>query len=146
MFNLLDNRKTPVFDWQAMDFATGIGGVVVTATGIKAAAQTVMKAQLTQLGKFSVYGDLENPSKNHIYGSRVHDVAVRSDIPRAVRLSEMEREAKETAAADSWVKSVPYAKAYEQKDADGVTRCYMDLRVNTAFGEIALREVDVNGG
>jgi len=142
---MADERKTPVFDWQTMEFATGIGGVIRTATGLQAAAQVVQKAERTQLGKYSVYGDLEDLAQNHIYGSRVHNVAVRTDLPEAVKKSEMEREAKEAIKYDPWVNDVPYASTYSQKDADGETRDYMDLQVETVFGNLTVEEVSFNG-
>lgn len=140
---MADQRKTTVFDWEAMEFATGIGGVVLTATGIEAAAQVVQKAQNTQLGKYAVYGDLEDITKNHIYGSKVHRVAVRKDLPEAVRLSEMEREAKEAIIYDPWVKSVPSVSAYKQKDKDGETRTYMNITVETVFGTLNIEGVEI---
>jgi hypothetical protein len=143
---MADDRKTSVFDWKVMDFATGIDGAVRTVTGIQAAVQVVQKAEQTQLGKYSVYGDMEDPAQNHIYGSRVHDVSVRTDLPEAVKKSEMEREAKEAIIYDPWVNDVPYVSVYSQKDADGETRDYMDIQVDTVFGAITLEGVGVNGG
>lgn len=139
---MADERKTPVFDWEAMDFAVGIGGVVKVATGTEAAAQLIQKAENTQLGKYSVYGDLEDLTKNHIYGSRVHDVAVRQDLSEAVRLSEIEREAVEAIIYDPWVNEVTEVSAYNQKDSDGVIRTYLDLTVDTVFGSISIEGVE----
>lgn len=138
-----DERKVPVFDWETMEFKTGIGGIIMTAAGLEAAAQVVQKAENTQLGKYSVYGDLEDLTRNHIYGSRVHDVAVRKDIPEAVRLSEMEREAREAVIYDPWVTAVLEAKAYSQKDEDDVVRYYINLTVESIFGVITTQEVKI---
>ena len=140
---MADERKTPIFDWETMDFKLGIGGVVQMATGVEAAAQLIQKAQNTQLGKYSVYGDLEDPSKNHIYGSRVHDVLVRQDLPEAVKLSEIEREAVEAIIYDPWVNEVTEVKTYKQMDNDGVTRTYLDLTVDTIFGTVSLEGVEL---
>lgn len=131
---MADERKVPVFDWDKMDFATGIGGVVQTAQGNEAVAQVVVKAQQTQLGKYNVYADFEDETLNHIYGSRVHEVVVRKDLPEAVKLSEAEREATEAISYDPWVKSVTNVKAYSQVDSDGETRYYLDMIVETVFG------------
>lgn len=131
---MADERKVPIFDWDKMDFATGIGGVVQTAQGNEAVAQVVVKAQQTQLGKYNVYADFEDETLNHIYGSRVHEVVVRKDLPEAVKLSEAEREATEAISYDPWVKSVTNVKAYSQVDSDGETRYYLDMIVETVFG------------
>lgn len=131
---MADERKAPVFDWDKMDFATGIGGVVQTAQGNEAVAQVVIKAQQTQLGKYNVYANFEDETLNHIYGSRVHEVVVRKDLPEAVKLSEAEREATEAISYDPWIKSVTNVKAYSQVDSDGETRYYLDMIVETVFG------------
>lgn len=131
---MADERKVPVFDWSKMEFATGIGGVVQVAQGDAAVSQVVLKAQQTQLEKYSVYADFEDETLNHIYGSRVHDVIVRNDLPEAVKLSEAEREAQEAIIYDPWVKDVADVKAYSQVDRDGVTRYYLDMTVETVFG------------
>jgi hypothetical protein len=142
---MADERKVPVFDWDKMDFATGIGGVVQTVQGDDAVAQVVLKAQQTQLGKFSVYADFEDETLNHIYGSLVHDVVVRNDLPEAVKLSEAEREAREAILYDPWVKDVTDVKAYSQKDKDDVVRYYLDMKVETVFGgTISLKGVYLN--
>lgn len=141
---MADERKVPVFDWDKMDFATGIGGVVQTAQGNEAVAQVVVKAQQTQLGKYNVYADFEDETLNHIYGSRVHEVVVRKDLPEAVKLSEAEREATEAISYDPWVKSVTNVKAYSQVDSDGETRYYLDMIVETVFGgNISLQGVKI---
>ena len=131
---MADERKVPVFDWDKMDFATGIGGVVQTAQGNEAVAQIVVKSQQTQLGKYNVYADFEDETLNHIYGSRVHEVVVRKDLPEAVKLSEAEREAIEAISYDPWVKGVTDVKAYSHVDKDGETRYYLDMTVETVFG------------
>lgn len=140
---MTDDRKTPVFDWDAGEFSTGIGGVVRTVVGIEAAAQVVQKAQNTQLGKYTVYGDLEDLTRNHVYGSGVHDVAVRKDIPEAVRLSEMEREAREAVIYDPWVTAVPEVKAYAERGTDDALRYYIDITVETIFGTLTTQGVKI---
>ena len=143
---MADERKVPVFDWGKMEFATGIGGVVQTVQGNAAAAQVVVKAQQTQLGKYSVYADLEDETLNHIYGSRVQEVVVRNDLSEAVKLSEAEREAREAIIYDPWVKDVIDVKAYSKKDKDNEVRYYLDMVVKTVFGgTISLEGVNVNG-
>lgn len=143
---MADERKVPIFDWAKGEFATGIGGVVRTAQGNDAAAQVVIKAQQTQLGKYSVYADFEDVTLNHIYGSRVHEVIVRNDLPEAVKLSEAEREAREAIIYDPWVKDVTDVKAYSQRDSDNEVRYYLDMVVETVFGgTISLQGVNVNG-
>lgn len=141
---MADERKVPVFDWDKMDFAIGIGGVVQTAQGNEAVAQVVVKAQQTQLGKHNVYANFEDETLNHIYGSRVHEVVVRKDLPEAVKLSEVEREATEAISYDPWVKSVTNVKAYSQVDNDSETRYYLDMIVETVFcGNLSLQGVKI---
>ena len=119
--------------------------MVQTVQGDDAVAQVVLKAQQTQLGKFSVYADFEDETLNHIYGSLVHDVVVRNDLPEAVKLSEAEREAQEAILYDPWVKDVTDVKAYSQKDKDDVVRYYLDMKVETVFGgTISLKGVYLN--
>ncbi|MEG1083986.1 MAG: DUF2634 domain-containing protein [Hydrogenoanaerobacterium sp.] len=140
---MADERKVPVFDWDAGEFVTGIGGVVKVVTGIDAAAQVIQKAENTQRGKYTVYGDLEDLTKNHIYGSMVHEIAVRKDLPEAVRLSEMEREAREAIIYDPWVVNVTDIKAYSKKDRDSVVRYYVDLTIETIFGILSSKGVEI---
>jgi hypothetical protein len=102
-----DNRKTPVFDWDAGEFATDLAGRVRTATGAPAVEQIVLKAQQTIRGAFLIYAaDPEVPgSKGHTYGSDVDNIRV-SDLPDSAKLSEMERAVKEAVIYDPWIKDV----------------------------------------
>jgi hypothetical protein len=102
-----DNRKTPVFDWQAGEFATDLQGRVRTATGAPAVEQIILKAQQTVRGDFLVYAaDPEVPgSRGHTYGSDVDNIRI-SDLPNSAKLSEMERAVQEALIYDPWIKAV----------------------------------------
>lgn len=102
-----DNRKTPVFDWLAGEFATDLQGRVRTATGAPAVKQIILKAQQTVRGAFLVYAsDPEVPgSKGHTYGSDIDNIRT-SDLPDSAKLSEMERAVREAVIYDPWIKAV----------------------------------------
>lgn len=142
---MADLRKTPIFDWSTLEFAVGISGAVRTATGQEAAVQVATKAQQTQRGKYSIYGNIEDVARNHIYGSDVQDILVRRDLPEAVRISEIERATREAVIYDPWINDVTDISVYWQKDADGVTRLYTDLTLDTVFGSVTLEGVQANG-
>lgn len=142
---MADTKKTPVFDWATGQFALGVGGTVKTATGAEAVAMIAQKALNTQLGKYSVYADYEDFSKNHIYGSRVHDIAVRRDLPEAVRLSEIERETKEALRYDPRIKEVTSVSVYTGYE-NGEQCIYTDIELVTAYNkQVELKGVRVNG-
>lgn len=142
---MADTKKTPVFDWATGQFALGVGGTVKTATGAEAVAMIAQKALNTQLGKYSVYADYEDFSKNHIYGSRVHDIAVRRDLPEAVRLSEIERETKEALRYDPRIKEVTSVSVYT--GYENSEQCiYTDIELVTVYNkQVELKGVRVNG-
>lgn len=142
---MADTKKTPVFDWATGQFALGVGGTVKTATGTEAVAMIAQKALNTQLGKYSVYADYEDFSKNHIYGSRVHDIAVRRDLPEAVRLSEIERETKETLRYDPRIKEVTSVSVYTGYE-NGEQCIYTDIELVTVYNkQVEVKGVRVNG-
>lgn len=138
---MADTRKTPIFDYDNGEFITGVGGVVKTAIGAEAVAEIAQKALNTQLGKFSVYGNYDDFSKNHIYGSRVHDIAVRQDLPEAVRLSEIERETAEALKYDPRIKEVTTVDVYKDRDANGDMCYFTDITLVTYFN----KQVEVKG-
>lgn len=142
---MADLRKVPVFDWASMDFATGIGGTILTATGKEAAVQVAVKAQQTQRGKYSIYGDIEDTARNHIYGSDVQDILVRQELTEAVRVSEIERVTREALIYDPWIDDVTNISIYRKTDTNGVTRLYEDMTLITVFGELQLQGVAING-
>lgn len=138
--------KVPIFDFDKGDFAIGGNGQVLTATGSLAVAQVVIKAEQTQRGKYNVYGNLEDTSKNHIYGSDAHDITVRQDLPLAVRHSEIERAAREAVSYDPWVSDVSTSNCYQETTDDGEIRDMIDLSVEDVFGgTIDIKGVSING-
>ena len=145
MYLLADLRKVPVFYWDKLDFAAGVGGTILTATGRDAAAQVAVKAQQTQRGKYSIYGNIENRARNHIYGSDVHDILVRQDLSETVRNSEIVRATREAIIFDPWINEVMDINVYKQTDRDGVTRFYEDMTLVTVFGEVQLQGVAISG-
>lgn len=138
---MADTRKTPIFDYDNGEFVTGVGGVVTTTTGADAVAIIVQKALSTELGKFSIYGNYDDYNKNHIYGSRVHDVAVRQELPASVRLSEIERETEEAIKYDPRIKTVDTVHVYQDRDDSGEMCYFTDVTVTTYFN----KQVEVKG-
>lgn len=142
---MADLRKVPAFDWDKLEFVTGPGGTIKTFTGQEAAAHVAVKAQQTQRGKYLIYGNMENPSANHIYGSDVHDILVRQELTKAVRTSELERAASEAITYDPWITEIRDISVYEQADTGGVTRLYEDMTLVTVFGDVRLEGVPIYG-
>lgn len=102
-----DNRKTPVFDWQAGEFVTDLAKQVQTTTGAAAVGQIVIKAQQTIRGAYLIYAadpEVEG-SRGHTYGSDVDNIR-KSDLPDAAKLSELERAVREAVIYDPWVRDV----------------------------------------
>lgn len=135
-------KKTPVLDYETGQFVTGPGGTIVTVTGSEAVAVIAQKSLRTQLGKYPVYGNYEDITKNHIYGSRVHDVAIRKDLPEAVRISEIERETKEALRYDPRIKEVVSVSVYKQKDDNGEYCFFTDIMLTTIYN----KTIEVKGG
>lgn len=102
-----DTRKTPVFDWQAGEFALDLAKRVKTVTGSLAVEQIVIKAQQTIRGAYLIYAaDPEVPgSRGHAYGSEVDSVRA-SDLSEITKLSELERAVKEAVIYDPWITAV----------------------------------------
>lgn len=138
---MADTRKTPIFDYDTGEFALGVGGTIKTAVGADAVLHIAQKALNTQLGKHSVYGNFEDFTKNHIYGSRVHDVAVRKDLPEAVRVSEIERETEEALKYDPRIKQVVSVGVYTDRDENG-DMCYFTDVVITTYHN---KQIEVKG-
>lgn len=132
---MADMKKTPIFDYETGQFVTGPGGTIATATGSDAVAIIAEKALRTQLGRYPVYANYEDITKNHIYGSRVHDVAVRKDLPEAVRISEIERETKEALRYDPRIKEVVSVSVYKQKDENGEYCFYTDVTLISIYNK-----------
>lgn len=143
---MADTRKTPIFDFETGEFVLGVGNTVQTATGAEAVARIAQKALNTQLGIYPVYGNYEDITKNHIYGSRVHNVAIRKDLPEAVRISEIERETKEALIYDPRIKEVVSVSVYKQKDDNGEMCFYTDIELTTYFNkQVEVKGVKING-
>ena len=141
-----DTRKTPVFDWEAGEFLTDFQGGVVTATEGKAAEQVILKAQATPRGMYLIYGDLDNPELNHKYGSDVIDIAVRQDLSKEVRESEIKRAIKEALVYDAWVTDIGEITLYQAVDTDGVLKDFATFTVSTIYDEeIEVKGVAING-
>lgn len=142
----MSEMRVPIFDFDKGDFVTGGNGQVLTATGSLAVAQIAIKAEQTQRKKYNVYGDYEDPTRNHIYGSDVLNIAVREDLPENVRHSEIERAAKDAIRYDPWVEDVTTATYYQEITDDGKVRDMVDLTIEDVFGgSIDVKGVEVNG-
>ena len=139
-------KKTPIFDFEAGHFVRGAGNRIQTVTGSDAVAEIAQKALNTQLGRHSVYGNFEDITKNHIYGSRVHDVAIRQNLPEEIRISEIERETKEALIHDPRIKDVPDVTVYKDTDGSGRMCYFTDVTITTYFNkEIVIKGVKISG-
>ncbi|WP_336786554.1 DUF2634 domain-containing protein [Paenibacillus sp. MMO-177] len=122
-----DQRKTPVFDWQAGEFATDLTGRVKTATGAEAVEQIVLKAQATIRGLFLIYAaDPEVPgSLGHIYGSDA-DAIRASDLPPVAKASELERAIREAIIYDPWISNISDISVARQRMDEAVITATID--------------------
>lgn len=137
---MADNRKTPVFDFQAGEFVLNFGRVVA-ATGGSAVKEIIQKAQLTPRGKYLVYAN-ELPSLNHKYGSDVQDIATRRDLSEELRLSELKRAVKDAIAYDPWVMEVYSVDVYRT----GRDELVMDYAVRTIYDtDLEVKGVALSG-
>lgn len=142
----MSEMRVPIFDFEKGDFAIGGNGQVLTATGSLAVAQIAIKAEQTQRRKYSVYGDYEDPTRNHTYGSDVLNIAEREDLPEAVRQSEMERAAEEAISYDPWVEEVTTTTYYQEIADDGTVKDMIDVTLTDVFGgSIDVKGVEING-
>lgn len=142
---MAENKKTPVFNWLAGEFATDLQGRVILATEEKAVEQVIIKAQETPRGTYLIYADTENPDLNHKYGSDVHDIAVRQDLSEEVRISEIKRTVKEAVIYDPWVLDVTEITVYKQRDTDGIIKDFVDYKVKTVYdNEILIKGAVLN--
>ena len=143
---MADTRKTPIFDFDTGEFVLGVAGTIQTATGAKAVAIIAQKTLNTQLGKFTVYGNYEDFTKNHIYGSRVQDVATRRELPEAVRISEIERETKEALRYDPRIKNIVSVSVTKDYDKNGEPCYFTDTEIETYFNNtVEVKGVKING-
>lgn len=141
-----DMRKTPIFNWETGDFQLNYQGVVVTATEGKAAEQVILKAQATPRGRYLIYMDTDNVDLDNKYGSDVLDVAVRQDLSKSVRDSEVIRAIKEALIYDEWIEDVIDIILYQAVDTDGVKKDFASFTVATIYDEnIEVKGVVVNG-
>ncbi|NIK67942.1 DUF2634 domain-containing protein [Paenibacillus sp. BK720] len=94
--------KTPVFDWDAGDFALDLQRGVRAAIQGEAVAQIILKATQTIRGAFLIYANREQPQLNHKFGSDARYTAV-MDITEAARVSEISRNIQDALIYDPWI-------------------------------------------
>jgi hypothetical protein len=139
-----ENQITPVFDWKTGDFAVDAQGRVKTASGNYAVEQIVIKAQQTVRAAFLIYADPDDEENDHKYGSEAKDVILRRELSQEARNSELQRAVKEALIYDPWVLEVYDVTVYQQVE-NGVTKDYVDFKLQTIFDEINLEGVALNG-
>lgn len=152
-------KKTPVFDWIAGDFATDLQGQTVTATGEAAVKEVVVKALQSERGLFLIYADVENSENDHIYGSEVAEIMTRADLPEDVRIEEIKRAIKETLIYHEWINDVydivitrrtDGTKTITNTDGSlteiGIDEVYADFWVKHIFGTSYMEGVNVYNG
>lgn len=124
-------KRTPLFDWEKGEFVLDLNGRVKTATGQKAAAEIIFKAQQTARGVYEIYADVDDPDLNHKYGSEAQDIATRRDLTAGTRLSELQRAMREAIIYDPWV-----LDAYNFTLTQEGDQVYADFWVRTIFDEV----------
>lgn len=132
---MASNLKTPVFDWNTMDFAQDSQGGVKVAYGSDAMEQIAIKAQQTPRGKYLIYADPENLALHHKYGSDAWAVLSDQTISDPVRISELRRATREAILYDPWIKDVGAVDIYQEVGKDGVTLWYADFTITSIWDE-----------
>jgi hypothetical protein len=133
--------KSPVFDWDAGDFATIAGGVRAAQHG-DAVAQVIIKAQATPRGIYPIYARPDDQTLDHKYGSDVADILTRRELTEEARVSELKRAIVEAIQYDPWVLEVLDVNVYQDKDDDsGESAYFADYKVRTVFDTVAMKGV-----
>ena len=98
-------QRTPIFDWQAGEFAVDPQGRVTTATQGAAVAQIAIKALQTRRGAYTIYAAPGEPQRDHKYGSDASAV-VAANLDIATQESELKRAAVEALIYDPFILEV----------------------------------------
>lgn len=124
------DKKTPVFDWDKMEFKKSLNGSIETAVGNKAVKEVIYKAQQTKRGVYLIYSDPENEEINHKYGSDLLNV-LQDNLTGEIRISELKRAVKEAVIYLEGIKDVSKIKI-EQNVND---ETYIEALVTTKYDD-----------
>ena len=137
----MTNHRTPVFNWDKLDFEIQ-QNKVVTASDEEALQHLIIKAQQTARGVYLIYADTENDALNHKYGSDAFEIITQADLSDDARISELKRAIREAIIYDPWVVDVGDVEVYKETDKESkVVMWYADYTVKTIFD----RDIDVKG-
>lgn len=137
--------KTPVFNWDNMDFEVK-NGAVVTAVNEEALKQVIIKAQQTARGIYLIYADTERPQLNHKYGSDAFHLLTQAELSEEVRISELKRAIREAILYDPWVVDVENVEIYKNLSHDKKVMYYADYSIKTVFDKyVEVKGVELNG-
>lgn len=153
-----NEKRTPVFDWQAGDFAVDLQGKQTTATGEEAVKQIVIKALQTDRGYYLIYANLEDEELDHAYGNEIADIMTRADLTEDVRKEEIKRAIKEALIFDDWISDAIEITLLTRKETKTITNSdgsttetqidavYADFTVIHIFGTTDMQGVNVFNG
>lgn len=99
------DKKTPVFDWDRMEFKKGLNGAVKTVKGNAAVEEVFFKAQQTRRGQYVIYANPEDPDQHHKYGNDLLNV-IRANLVGRTLDSEAKRAVIEAGKYLTGVKNV----------------------------------------
>mgnify|MGYP000884157014 CR=1 FL=1 len=153
-----NEKRSPVFDWDAGDFVMDPQGNVKTVTGSEAVVQIVLKAQQTVRSMYLIYADIDNPDRSHTYGNDAFHVLRAGDLSEEARISELERAVNESLIYDPWITAVEDIDIKRRKDLTGdepyvpaegdhvnADEVYASFTVLHIFGESRVEGVTLNG-
>lgn len=153
-----NEKKTPIFNWETMDFAVDLNGAILTATDEAAVIQLVIKALQTERGIYLIYANLDDPELHHAYGNETSEIMTRADLPEAVRMEEMKRAIREALIYEDYIRDVvdielvrrPAVKEIVNSDGSTtqteVDAVYAEFLVLHVFGSTFMEGVNVYNG
>jgi Protein of unknown function (DUF2634) len=101
-----EDKRSPIFNWETGEFEVDLQNRVITVTEGAAMEQIILKAQNTARGVYLIYANVDDPDRNHIYGSDTWEVLREPDLPETVRIDELKRAIREAIEYDPWVTEV----------------------------------------
>jgi hypothetical protein len=125
------DKKTPIFDYDAGEFVLDSQNNVRTVKGPLALKQIILKISSTPRGTFLIYADPDNPDLNHKYGNDVKEITLNRDLSRPARISELKRVIREAYVYDPWITEVTKVEITQL----AVDEFRADITINTIFDE-----------
>lgn len=135
------DKKTPVFDWDRMDFKKASNATVATTSGNGAAREIIFKAQQTRRSVYLIYADPESEENNHKYGSDLKNV-VQSGLTGEALSSEVRRAVREAIVYLEGIQAVRSIEVAKQVNDE----TYISALITTDYGdELPIEGVVLNG-